>query len=299
MNIKKFSISFTIIIILTFLMVTNANADTICSKVILNDISPSSIGIDEEFTIGFFVDNCGDPSLNMIFELIDISPYLQVKNPLRKVFEGEDYSYGDRFLVYNIRTAKDSIPGNYDIKYKLTVFYSSNSPTVISGSIPITVNGDEAELSIASLKINPVLPKEGETVELTIRIENPGSGTAKSVEVYVDHPFQGLKQSFIGALDSNEDGPAILTFIVDESGEFQFPVTISYKDDFGDNEIKTNVNFTVLEKPSNIGAIIFTILIIAVLGWGVYYFLKTKKSKDKIIQQLLKGNGLKEKDKNN
>jgi uncharacterized membrane protein len=156
-------------------------------------------------------------------------------------------------------------------------------------SINIEVIGDEAELSIASLKTNPVLPRKGETIELTMRIENTGDGTAKSVEVNLDHPFQGSKQSFIGALDSDEDGPAILTFIVDESGEFEFPVTISYKDDFGENEIKSNLKLNVLRKESNFGIIIFVIFILLVFVGGIYYFLKIKKSKDRIIKQLLQG----------
>ena len=43
----------------------------------------------------------------------------------------------------------------------------------------------------------------------------------------------------------------------------------------------------MLKKESNIGAIIFTILIISLFVAGIYYFLKTKKAKNKIIHQLL------------
>ena len=56
-----------------------------------------------------------------------------------------------------------------------------------------------------------------------------------------------------------------------------------------EDEIKTNVNLNVLKKEYNIGAIIFTILIIAIFAWGIYYFRKTKKAKDRTIHQLLQG----------
>jgi len=255
----------------------------------VSDISPSSIGIGKEFTIGIQIENCGDKIPEYIsFELLNPPTDITIKEPLIINISKLYYGNSERFITYNMRTTDNAQPGTHLIKTKLS--YGRKEYSVIKNdSIAIEVIGDEAELSIASLKTNPVLPRKGEIVELTLRVENTGDGTAKSVEVYMEHPFQGLKQSFIGALASDEDGPAILTFIVDKSGEFKFPVTISYKDDYGANEIKTNINLNILKKKSNIGAIILAILILAVFGWGIYYFIKTKKTKNKIIQQLLSG----------
>ncbi len=261
-----------------------------CVTAGVSDISPSSIGIGEEFTVGVQIENCGNKMPGYVsFELLNPPTDITIKEPLIINISKLYYGNSERFITYHMKTTEDAQPGTHIIKTRL--FYGEKEYSIIRNyNITFNVIGEEAELSIASLKTNPVLPIEGETVELTLRIENTGDGTAKSVSVYADHPFQGLKQSFIGALDSDEDGPAVLTFIVDKAGEFEFPVTISYKDDYGDNEIKTNVSLNVLKKKSNIGAIILTILIIIIFGWGIYYFIKTKKSKDKIIQQLLQGN---------
>ncbi len=256
-----------------------------CVTAEISDIVPSSIGIGEEFTVGIQIENCGDDiPLSIYFELLNPPTDITIKEPLILEIPELNYGNSERFITYHMRTTNDALPGTHVIKTRL-----SYSGVIRNYNITFEVIGEKAELSIASIKTDPVLSVEGDTVELTLRIENTGDGTAKSVEVYVNHPFQGLKQSFIGALDSDEDGPVILTFIVDEAGEFVFPVTISYKDDFGDNEIETNVSLNVLEKEYNIGGIIFAILIIAIFGGGIYYFIKTKKSKDKIIQQLLHG----------
>jgi hypothetical protein len=276
-------------------MVTSVDATTkgYCVTAEVSDISPSSIGVNEEFTVGVQIENCGSkPPEYVSFELLNPPIDITIKEPLIINISELYYGNSERFITYHMKTTDDAQPGTHLIKTRLS-YGRTQFPVIKNYNITIDVIGDEAELSIASLKTSPVLPRKGETVELTMRIENTGDGTAKSVEVYMDHPFQGSKQSFIGALDSDEDGPAILTFIVDESGEFEFPVNISYKDDFGTNEIKTNVSLNVLKKKSNIGIIILVILILAVFGAGIYYYIKTKKSKEKIIHQLLQGENFK------
>lgn len=155
--------------------------------------------------------------------------------------------------------------------------------------IKLTVLDKKGSLNIASVKVDPVLPYVGDTVELTMRIENFGDRTINSIRVYTDHPFKGLKESFIGTLDPNEDGPAVVTFIANQTGEFEVPITITYIDDFGEEQIKTKVNLIILETDEGAGKAVVVLLVLAVIGGLVYYNYKTTKSKDKIIKQLMKG----------
>ena len=115
--------------------------------------------------------------------------------------------------------------------------------------------------------------------------------TINSIRVYADHPFKGLKESFIGTLDPNEDGPAVITFIVDQAGEYEIPVTITYSDDFGEEQIETKINLIVLESNSRAGTSVIVLLILAVIGGLIYTNYRTKKSKDEIIKQLMEGSG--------
>ncbi|MBU4454316.1 MAG: COG1361 S-layer family protein [Euryarchaeota archaeon] len=155
--------------------------------------------------------------------------------------------------------------------------------------IKLTVLDKKGSLNIASVKVDPVLPHTGDTVELTMRIENFGDRTINSIRVYADHPFKGLKESFIGTLDPKEDGPAVITFIADQTGEFEVPITITYTDDFGEEQIKTKVNLIILKTDGGAGIALVVLLVLAVIGGLVYYNYKTTKSKDKIIKQLMKG----------
>jgi hypothetical protein len=282
-------------IILFILPFSNAVEDIQCVKVSVTDISPSSIGLGEEFTVGIQVESCGSKMPDFIsFELLNPPKDIMIKEPLVINISKLYYGNSERFITYNMRTNDDAIPGTHVIKARLS--YGETKYSFIKNyNITFEVIGEKAEISIASIKTNPVLPVEGDTVELTLRVENSGEGIAKSIKVFADHPFQGVKQSFIGTLESDEDGPAVFTFITNKSGEFEFPVTISFYDDFGEKEIKNNVSITVLKKKLNILWIILAVLIIAVFGWGIFYFFKMKKSKDRIIHQLLNGNRLKEK----
>jgi hypothetical protein len=179
-----------------------------------------------------------------------------------------------------------------DFKIPVLIEYEDDyGKQVDEYDIRITVLDKKGNLNLASVKVNPVLPYQGDTVELTLRIENSGDRTINSIRVYTDHPFKGLKESFIGTLSSNEDGPAVITFIADRAGEYEIPVTITYSDDFGEEQIERKINLIVLESSSNTGTVITILLILMIIGGLVYNNYRTKKSKDEVIKQLMEGSG--------
>jgi len=259
-----------------------------CVEAEVSDISPSSIGIGEEFTVGVQIENCGDVVPEVVFfELINPPSDMTIKEPLKIEVPKLVYSNSERYFVYHMKTTNNAKAGTYVIKTKLS--YGDDFLLEKFYEIEINVIAEEAELNIASVKTNPILPYEGDIVELTLRIENFGDGVANSLKVYSSHPFQGVKESFIGTLDPNEDGPAIFTFVADKYGEFEIPIKLTYKDDFGEKEINTSIIIVILEKQGIFGKILFGLIILLIIIWAIYYYFKTKKSKDTIIQQLLTG----------
>ncbi|MFH1787706.1 MAG: hypothetical protein ABH811_02870 [archaeon] len=259
-----------------------------CVTAEITDISPTSIKIGEEFTVGVLIDNCGEViPKEVIFELIDISPNIEVKEPLRKDIGQMGYSNSERFLLYHMKVNEDASPGEYKFNYKLNYDF-----VLKEGSFSVNVIGAKAKLNIASFKTKPVLPYKDETVELTLRIENFGDGTANSIKILLDHPFQGIKESFIGTLDSSEDGPAIFTFIANKVGEFEIPITIFYSDDFGENEITSSVKIIILKNVFNWTGLIVSLVLVVFSVWFVIHYFNTKRKKDTIIKQLLEGKDL-------
>lgn len=366
-----------------------------CLRAVVEDISPSSVGRDEEFTVGISLENCGTQvPENITFEIISVPPDIIVIEDLVAYIPQFVYQNSERQLRYHMRTTPDATPGPHIIKMKLTYgtdsvkrteyyevevvvtgehaeprissistdpeyiyegdtvdldleienfgesiaksvvvtldhgfkgitsstigaiapegkqtalfrFKANNSgtfdiPVIIDYEddygiqkdeydIKITVLDRKGSLNLASVKVNPVLPQTDDTVELTMRIENSGDRTINSIRVYADHPFQGLKESFIGTLDPDEDGPAVFTFVADQSGEFEIPVTITYIDDFGEEQVETKVNVIIMKQDDGAGTIIIVLLLLAVIGGLAYNNYRTKKSKDAIIKQLMEG----------
>jgi hypothetical protein len=279
----------SILFVLLLIVNVSAVSEGFCVEVILTDISPSSIGVNEEFTVGVLIDNCGDKTpRNIVFELRDISPYIDVKEPLIQEIGALTYANSKRFLVYHMKT-KDASPGDYLLNYKVT-YNGETTEYLEEGNFPVTIIGDEAKLNIASVKLDPTLPLKGDTVELTLRIENFGKGDANSIKVKIEHPFEGTKESFMGTLEGDEDGPAIFTFLPNKVGEFEFPVEITYVDDFGEKKIDSSINVVIVKKKINWAGIFITLVIIAAVVLFMIYYFKGKKERGRIMEEVLNGN---------
>lgn len=261
----------------------------LCVNAAVSDISPTSIRVGQEFTVGIQIENCGETlPRNVTFQITSLPTDLTIKEPLLTVIPRLEYATSERFLLYHGKVGNSAKPGTYVIKTRLT--YGSEGYAVQKDlDVNVRVIGDEAKLNIASVKTSPVLPHRGDTVELILRIENFGEGTANSVRLRAEHPFQGIKESFIGTLDAGEDGPALFTFIADRAGEFGFPVTIHYRDDFGDNQQETEVNIIVLENETDYAGIAGGAAALLVIAALVFFHFRTRREKDRVIQQLLKG----------
>lgn len=67
----------------------------------------------------------------------------------------------------------------------------------------------KSELGFVSVDTNPPRLTEGTPFDLTIRIENTGTGEAKQVSAKVDLPAEGTKEAFIGKIKPGNDAPAI------------------------------------------------------------------------------------------
>ncbi|MFZ5955621.1 MAG: COG1361 S-layer family protein [Nanoarchaeota archaeon] len=262
-----------------------------CVNAELNDLSPTSIEIGENFTVGILIDNCGNKVPESItFELKDVSPYIFVKEELKKEIGELGYANSDRFIVYHMKASDDIIPGEYFIDYKLT-YGNKDYKLTKEGKFELTVIGEKAELNLASLKTKPILPHEGENVELTLRIENYGDGKANSIKVIAENNFEGTKEAFIGTLDSNEDGPVIFNFIAPEKGEYEFPIIMKYNDDLGEHEVNTQISINILKKDTNWKIIILAAVLILIVIFIIIGLLRKANKREQIIKQLLKDSG--------
>lgn len=68
-------------------------------------------------------------------------------------------------------------------------------------------------------------------------------------------------------------------------------MTITYIDDFGEEQTETQINLIVMKKDSGAGTALLIFLILAIIGGLIYYNYRTIRSKDAVIRQLMEGGG--------
>ena len=289
---KNTKLTYLLLLIFAISLTGISTAETIssgnvCVNAEVQEISPSSIGIDEEFTLGINLESCGTKTPeDVTFEIISIPPDIIVTENLVTKIPKLSYSTSERHLTYHMRTTPDAKAGPHLIKMKLTY---ANKPveTVKYYEVEIRVIGEDAEPRISSVKTNPEYIYEGDTVDLRLGIENFGETIAKSVSVSLDHEFKGIKTSTIGTLGLNESQTALFKFKANKSGEFEIPVTIAYEDDFGKQKDEYDIKITVLDKKGSLNlASVKVDPVLPYMGDTVELTMRIENSGDRTINSI-------------
>jgi uncharacterized membrane protein len=126
-----------------------------------------------------------------------------------------------------------------------------------------------AELAIQSLKVDPPRPAAGEDIEIKLRIQNAGYGTAENVKVELNSALEGNKKTFLGKIESKDDSLAIFTLAAPDMEEAKVTATISYKDDLGTTEVVEDFAIPV-EIGSGVGAFPVIVGLIVLLIFCIF-----------------------------
>ena len=137
-------------------------------------------------------------------------------------------------------------------------------PRTQATGIDLMMKG-KAELGFVSVDTNPPRLTENTPFDLTIRIENTGTGEAKQVSAKVDLPAEGTKEAFIGKIKSGNDAPAIFLLEGLKGGNYPYTLDITYMDDMGVHTLTRQMNMRV-PPADNSGTIITLLIILVILG---------------------------------
>jgi hypothetical protein len=158
------------------------------------------------------------------------------------------------------------------VRVPVTVMYKAidGSEQTQTTGIDLIMKG-KAELGFVSVDTNPPRLTENTPFDLTIRIENTGTGEAKQVSALVDLPAEGTKEAFIGKIKPGNDAPAVFLLEGIKSGNYPYNLTISYTDDMGAHTQSRQMNLRVSATDQS-GTIIIGLVILAILGFVVYRY---------------------------
>jgi hypothetical protein len=184
---------------------------------------------------------------------------------------------GQKTLDLVLLSDKSTNPGL--VRVPVTIRYNSidGTPTIQVTGIDVMMKG-KAELGFVSVDTSPARLIESTPFDLTIRIENTGTGDAKQVSATVNLPTEGTKEAFIGKITPGNDAPALFLLEGMKGGDYPYNLTISYTDDMGAHTFTRQMNMRV-SPTDNSGNLVLMLIILAILGFLAYryWYLPSKK----------------------
>jgi hypothetical protein len=165
------------------------------------------------------------------------------------------------------------------VKVPITIRYNAidGTPMTQSTGIDVMFKG-VAELGFVSVDTNPSRLTENTPFDLTVRIENTGTGEAKQVSAKVDLMAEGTKEAFIGKIKPGNDAPAIFLLEGMKGGTYPYNLTISYTDDMGPHTLVRQMNLRVPPADTS-GNLIIVLIILCIIGFAGYrYWYLPKKN---------------------
>ena len=229
-----------------------------------------SVNPGEEVPVNLTVSNAGqiladDVTLTIANVSGSVAPKTSDLYHLGAVGPGEQKTV-DLVLL----TDKSTNPGL--VRVPVTIGYTTidGTPTTQATGIDVMLKG-KAELGFVSVDTNPSRLAENTPFDLTVRIENTGTGDAKQVSAKVDLPVEGTKEAFIGKIKPGNDAPAIFLLEGMKGGNYPYTLTITYTDDMGVHTLTRQMNMRVPPADSS-GNIILVLIILAILGFLAYRY---------------------------
>lgn len=179
-----------------------------------------------------------------------------------------------RTVNFTLLTDRNAGTGLTEVPLTLRYNLLDGSPAVQNESVPLDIRG-EAELGIAALETSPLRVEQGQPFDLTIRIENTGTGDAKSVSARVNLPFTGTKEAFIGKIKPGNDAPAVFTLEAGRPGSYRYLAEITYTDDWGTRTFTRELDLVVYRTYGTLTALA-GLVILGLLCYLGYRWWKTK-----------------------
>lgn len=165
---------------------------------------------------------------------------------------------------------KSADPGLIRVPVTVQYTWIDGSVHRDTASIDVMLKG-EAELGFVSVDTSPRRVIANQPFDLTIRIENTGTGEAKQVAATVDLPVTGTRESFIGKIKPGNDAPAVFMLDGVKGGTYNYTASITYTDDLGIHTITKPMSVRVVPEDYT-GALIVVVLILLAGGFLVYRY---------------------------
>jgi len=236
-----------------------------------------SVNPGDEIPVTLTVRNAGQtPAEDVTIRIENVSATVAPKNSdsyhLGAIMAGGQQTVNLAFL-----SDKKTEAGLVRVPVSISYHEIDGSGRTQTSGIDLMMKG-KAELGFVSVDTNPPRLTENAPFDLTIRIENTGTGEAKQVSANVDLPAEGIKEAFIGKIKSGNDAPAIFLLEGLKGGNYPYTLNITYTDDMGVHTLTRQMNMRVppADNSGTIIILLIVLVIIGVVGYRYWYLPRVK-----------------------
>ena len=231
---------------------------------IMSSTLTGSVNPGDEIPVTLTVSNAGQTLADdVILRIENVSATVAPKNS-DAYHLGAILAGGQKTVDMALLSDKKTTAGL--VRIPVTISYHAidgSERTQITG-IDLIMKG-KTELGFVSVDTNPPRLTENTPFDLTVRIENTGSGEAKQVSAMIDLPAEGTREAFIGKIKPGNDAPAIFLLEGLKGGNYPYNLTITYTDDMGVHTLSRPMNVRV--PPADMsGTIIIGLIILVIIG---------------------------------
>jgi len=231
---------------------------------------PGTVNPGDEIPVHLSIVNAGDTGAEDVTVKVDNVSSMIAPKKTDLYHIGAVNAKDRKDLEIVLLSDRKTDPGLVRIPIALQYNWIDGSSHSQQTSIDVMMKG-KAELGFVSVDTSPRRVVANQPFDITIRIENTGTGEAKQVAATVDLPMTGTKQSFIGKIKPGNDAPAVFSLDGAKSGTYEYNTTITYVDDLGTHTVTNPMSLRVTPEDYS-GAVILLIIIILVAGFVAYRY---------------------------
>lgn len=210
--------------------------------VVLTSQNPYPVEPDSVVEIEVSVQNTGyKDAQNLIFEINPQEPFtLLPGQEATKTFSritAQDHVTAS----YRIYVDKNAISDSYELEF---LYYDSGEEVKRSKKVTVDVQGTP-KLVLEGIETSPEEMEPGDSVAITAKIKNVGTGSASFMEAALISnttyilPVLSGGLDYVGEIKPGSVGEAVFEMYIDNSAEYKTysgTLTLNYKDDSGDSQ---------------------------------------------------------------
>lgn len=225
-------------------------------EVVLTSQSPYPVEPGEEVDIEVYLQNTGYAGAsNVVLEITPEDPFTLMPGQSAEKSFNSVPAQDHVTASYKLHVDKEAISGNYGIKFK---YRTSGSDYDVQDEITVQVQGN-TKLVLSGIETSPEKMEPGDTVTITAKIKNVGTGTASFMEAALISntsyilPVLSGGTYYMGKIMPGETKNAVFHMSIENSAEYMTysgVLSLSYKDESGDTQSTTfSVGFPVRGEP--------------------------------------------------